>query len=421
MEDPRAVDEIFAQSMLEAVTEMRGLLKSTEARDKVHAARTLGYLDALHKRTKLMEARTNAYIERCKALNERTARTPASPPYRDRQGVGSSPSSSDSSPSASDNPNSRNSSAHSASSAVNTDFVPTKGDPRKKRPFGADLYPGDTDPHTGWVVPEEHICQIRKDAPENHVMAHCMLPGYKTKADLERAVYTFIDRDNRIYNELKAAQSELNVFRSERLGSISLEKREELLAGRFEKNNKRRQVYGTPTFLAELPQLTPELLNAKPVPPLEEFLPSATGAGSPSLPSPTAANLHSLPSPTGEMSRGSASDREGKSSTPDAERSRRAGREGVSSATPHNSNSFSAPPPCPSANSVVNAPLPSSATSACSAVKEVLSPLAAARRAAGKRPLPPQPPRLNHPPPPTPRAPRPPRDNCYNYLDPDST
>ncbi len=353
MEDPRAVDEIFAQSMLEAVTEMRGLLKSTEPRDKVWAARTIGYLDALHKRTKLMEARTNAYIERCKALNDRTARTPASPPYRDRERVGSSPSSSDSSPSASDNPNSRNSSAHSANSAVNTDFVPTKGDPKKKKPFGAQLSPGDTDPHTGWVVPEEHICQIRKDAPENHVMAHCMLPGYKTKADLERAVYTFIDRDNRIYNELKAAQSELNVFRSERLGSITLEKREELLAGRFEKNTKRRTTYGTPTFLAELKELTPELLAAKPVPPLEELSP--------------------VPTPYPERERA-----------------------GSSTTTPFSPTSVSASASLSSHISNASS-VPSSVSSVLSVVNEVLSPLAAARRAAGKRPLPPITPRLIHP------------------------
>ncbi len=190
----------FIDSLLKELHE-RALDRSRD--DSVQAARTILAYDIWHKRAAI-------YEKRCEVLNERTK-------------------------SSASQPNTRHSSAPSANSAVNTDFVPTKGDPRKKKPFGAQLSPGDTDPHTGWVVPEEHICQIRKDAPENHVIAHCMLPGYKTKADLERAVYTFIDRDNRIYNELKAAQSELNVFRSERLGSITLEKREELLAGRFEK------------------------------------------------------------------------------------------------------------------------------------------------------------------------------------------
>ncbi len=326
----------YIDSLLKSLHE-RALDKTDK--ESIRAARTILAYDIWHKRAAI-------YEKRCEILNERTQRLPP--------------------------PNQRNSSAHSAISAVNDDFVPTKGDPRKKKPFGAQLSPGDTDPQTGWVVPEEHICQIRKDAPENHVMAHCMLPGYKTKADLERAVYTFIDRDNRIYNELKSAQSELNVFRSERLGSITLEKREELLAGRFERNNKRRTTYGTPTFLAELPQLTPELLATKPVPPLEE--------------------LFSVPN--------TYPDREGAGSSPSTPLSPTS----TSLVSPHNSSSSSAPPPCPSVNSVVSESLPSSAHSASSAVKEVLSEKAAARRAAGEHSLLPITPRLNHPTPFTRRA-----------------
>ncbi len=374
-----ALPNPFAEDLAAAAQAMRDALKDEDPRIRIYAARSIT-LAATHIQ------RTNAYIQRCEVLNDRTA-------------SGASRT------------------AHSAPRHSSDDWTPTKGDPRKKKPFGADLSPGDTDPQTGWVVPEEHICQIRKDAPENHVMAHCMLPGYKTKADLERAVYTFIDRDNRIYNELKAAQSELNVFRSERLGSITLEKREELLAGRFEKNNKRRQVYGTPTFLAELPQLTPELLAAKPVPPLEELLPSPTGAGSSSLPSPTGDSPHSLPFPTGEMSRGSASDREGVSHSPDTERSRRAGREGKSP-SPTGANLHSLPSPTGemsrgSASDREGVSLSPDTERSRRAEREcassvapqdsrpktqdVLSPLAAARRAAGKRPHPLLPVRLNHP------------------------
>jgi len=399
------VDELIEQSLREAVAEMRDLLKRDDYKTKVYATRTLCWLNATHERTELMRQRTEAYKERCQILNDRTRSTP----YRDRQGVGSSSSTSHSPTSATDNPTIPNSSANSASSAVNTPW----------QDFYRDLPPGSINPWNGEVVPEEHISQIPPEFNDKEAISFLMFPGPKTKADLYRGISALLNHNEQIYHEHNALKAEVRVFRSERLGSITTEKREELLAERYESNKRQRENKPTPFFIKDLtPDEIAALIKREPHPPeiidvglprTHDFHPPSTPPQPPSLPSPTGAGLPSLLSPcpgAGEMSRGLTSDREGVqrvgSSNSSSDSPTSASMSSPQDSRPKTQDASPSPSSAHSVPSAVNDPLPPGHTR--DADGNILSPRAAARRANPNRYIfKPKP--LNHPTPFTRRAP----------------
>jgi len=266
---PTPLPNPFADDLDAAAKAMRDDLASEDPIIRHRAARSITWAANIIQRT-------NAYLERCQILNERTRSTPYRDHSRpsptgemsrgfasDREGmpeVGSSNSSCHSSTyaSASDNPNSRNSSAPSANSAVNTPW----------QDYYRDLPPGSINPWNGEVVPEEHISQIPPEFNDKEAISFLMFPGPKTKADLYRGISALLNHNEQIYHEHNALKAEVRVFRSERLGSITTEKREELLAERYESNKRQRENKPVPFFIKDLtPDEIANLIKREPHPP----------------------------------------------------------------------------------------------------------------------------------------------------------